>query len=152
VAEPKPTLAEYQARAAKHLKLFYLAQPAGLSQCFALEVAETLRTDIRVLVDSGADISLMTADTAKRLGVPFQPCSFSVATSCDGGQHSAVIGRTGLVRCVYGAGSVVELATWPVFFVVPDAGNKKLFDVLMGNVDLQQFDGILDAGRGCLCL
>ena len=111
-----------------------------------------LRTDFRVLVDGGANVSTITAPPAERLKLQFKPCNMRVATSSDGANHLASLGTVGPVKFVYGAGSEHQLEVWRHLFVVPDAGPKQIFEILLGNQDWQRYSAIVDLARGSYTL
>ena len=127
VAPQGPPFAAYIEDTRSLMNLAYLAQPAEVAKCLALDIKGVLRTDFRVLVDGGANVSMITADTAERLGLPVSPTSMRVATSSDGGAHPPSAGTVGPLRFVYGAGTILQLEVWHHLFVVPDAGPRQIF-------------------------
>ena len=142
---PQPrTVGQYLAGLRQFQRLRYLAQPADSpALCLGIPGGDGLiHTDIRVMVDDGSDINLITEATCVRLGIPICPTNICLTTS--NGQ-TAVAGVTPPLPITYGVGGgpLASLTTHHCLLVVRDMDH--VFEVLLGNVDTQRFGGTIDS-------
>jgi hypothetical protein len=144
VAEPEPpTLEEYHDTLKLLNRLTYFKQPPSDPEaCVGLNYNGQIHTKLRIMLDSGANINIMTEDAAKKMGIPIRPTSIRLTTS---NEHTTpVLGITPPVQIVYGVGSPAPMRTNHYFLVTK--GMDSLYQVLIGNLDTQKYGGITDAG------
>ncbi|KAI8514461.1 hypothetical protein Bbelb_070520 [Branchiostoma belcheri] len=73
--DQSPLLSRVTVRASPHLEVFHGGQP------------------IRILLDSGAESSMIRADEAKRLGLRINPNTSQTPSQADGGQMTGILGE-----------------------------------------------------------
>ena len=124
-------------------KLTYLEQPkADRSKCMGILYDGQVATSLKSMLGSGANVNLITEATCNTLGIPVYPTSIRLTTSNQRTTETA--GITPPVGIVYGVGTAQPLIAWHYFLVT--AGMDQLYEVLLGNLDAQQFGGTTDSG------
>ena len=144
-----PSPEEYFALLRVHNQLRYLEQPAGAPEkCMILFVNEKAHTSHHVMVDDGANCNLIDEEERIACGVRRYPTDIRLTTS--NGSGTEVLGITDPIKVVYGAGTEEQIAVWHYFLVTQ--GMSHIYSVLLGNLDIQRFGGVIDAGRNTLTL
>jgi hypothetical protein len=142
---PAPPLDEYKLRLSRQNKLTYLEQPrTDRNQCVGILYEGQIATSLKIMLDSGANINLMSEGTCKKLGIPVLPTSIRLTTSNQRTTETA--GITPPVGIVYGVDTAQPLVVWHYFLVT--RGMEQLYEVLIGNLDTQQYGGTTDSGAG----
>jgi hypothetical protein len=144
-----PTPEEYFALLKENNFLRYLEQPAdNPSLCMVLVINGEAHICEIVMVDDGANCNLMDEEERIARGVKRYPTNIRLTTS--NGSGTEVLGITEPIKVVYGAGTPDQIAVWHYFLVTQ--GMRHIYHVLMGNLDIQRFGGVIDAGRNTLAL
>ena len=138
------TVGQYCAGLTEFQRLRYLRQPADSpSLCLGLLGGDgSIHTDIWVLVDDGSDINLITEATCLRLGIPIYPTSIRLTTS---NGDSGVIGITRPIPFTYGVGAPFHATLTVSHSMLVVRRMDHVYEVLLGNIDTQRFDGIIDS-------
>jgi hypothetical protein len=113
-----------------------------------LFVNEKAHTCTHVMIDDGANCNLMDKEERIACGVQRYPTDIRLTTS--NGSGTEVLGITDPIKVVYGVGTSGQIAVWHYFLVTQ--GMSHIYRVLLGNLDIQRFGGVIDAGRNTLAL
>ena len=143
---PVPTDDEYAAQLAASNHLTYFSKPSGrLEHCLGLMVqgSGTVHVKERKLLDPGANVNIITEPTCLKLGIAILPTTMRLTTSTS--QDNPVVGITPPIAFIYGVGSSNPLVTWHRCLVT--RGMDELYQVLIGNLDLDRYGAVMDAGR-----
>ena len=143
---PPPTLDSYRDQRWAHRGLRYLANPPNrpdLSVAVVVEGQPHTR-GIRMMLDDGSTVNLITRGTCARLGIAYHPTTMSL-TSCTQSDNRP-LGMTDPILVVYGVGSPSAVKEWHRFLVV-EGPTDRLYDVLLGNLDTIKYGGIIDSGK-----
>jgi hypothetical protein len=144
-----PSPEEYFALLKMHNQLRYLEQPEDEpSRCMILFVNGKAHVCQHVMLDDGANCNIIDEEERIAVGLRRYPTRIKLTTS--NGVGTEVLGITEPVKVVYGAGTPNQIAVWHYFLVT--SGMRHIYRVLLGNLDIQRFGGVIDAGRGTLAL
>ena len=93
---------------------------------------ELILWQLKIMLDDGADVNLISEAVCLRYGIPITADSrFSLATSTSSGNR--VLGVTPPIMVIYGPGSPNEIREWHIFLVI--RGMSHLYDILMSKAD-----------------
>jgi hypothetical protein len=133
----------------RHNSLTYFTQPQNcLERCVGLYYEGSTWTNMRMMLDGGANINLISEAVCGQLGIPVGPTTVRLTTSVEHG--SSVVGITPAVALMYGVGLEAPLTVWHYFLVT--RGMDKLYQVLVGNLDTELFGAVMDSGLQRLTL
>ena len=138
------TIGEYLRRLPGFQRLRYLRQPKNdPSRCLGLSLHGEMHTDLLTLCDDGSNIHLLTLATCRRKGIPVHPTSIRLTTS--NASDTGVAGITDPISMTYGVGGAggASLTVHHCMLVVD--GMDHVFEMLLGNIDTQRFDGIINS-------
>jgi hypothetical protein len=100
------------------------------------------------LIDSAANVHLITKEAALSLNLTWtEAAGTSLLTSNEGPDGpSPTLGMTPMVELVYGVGLPNAIRRLHSFMVVDTPAHAHTFDLLLGNLDMQENGGMLDTG------
>jgi len=138
---PPPTQEEYERWLHSRSRLRYFVQPASdPTRCVALILGGEMVTDLKILLDDGSNCCLITERCCRKLDIPVLTTKLSLTTS--NAKGTPVIGVTPIVQVIYGPTSPEAVITYHSFLVV--GGMDEVYEVLLGNVDSQQYGGRIE--------
>jgi len=106
----------------------------------ALILGGEMVTDLKILLDDGSNCCLITERCCRKLDIPVLTTKLSLTTS--NAKGTPVIGVTPIVQVIYGPTSPEAVITYHSFLVV--GGMDEVYEVLLGNVDSQQYGGRIE--------
>ena len=145
VVPSSPTLQEYMAalKGGPHNSLTYFRNSRQhLERCIGLATADGQQvwTHLRFLLDTGANVNLISEALCIKLNIAVLPTEVKLSTSIEHG--SAVVGITPPLALVYGVGLEQPLIVFHYFLVTK--GMDTLYQVLVSNLDMLRYGAVID--------